>query len=159
VFLQARIRATARDWRKIAVNRAAAGCLYLRGRLARHRRYLRRRHDRAVVPEGAHRRLVAREGAHPLLDPAVVREDGHPHLDPAAVREGDRRRHGPAAVREDARHRHDRAVVPEEDVRHNRADGRDRAQEVDDSPSVIAGYTKGGRGNNCPNTNRWKTSR
>jgi hypothetical protein len=62
------------------------------------------------------------------------------------------------AVREDGRH-HDRAAVPAEDVRHNRADGRARAVEAADSPSVIAGYTKDGRGNNCPSTNRWKTSR
>jgi hypothetical protein len=159
MFLQAQIRATARDWRKIAVNRVAAGCLYFRGRLARHRRYLRRRRDRVVVPEGAHRRLVAREGDRRHLGPAVVREDVRPHLGPVAVREDAHPHLDPAVVREDARRRHDRAVVPEEDVRHNRADGRDRAQEVDDSPSVTAGYTKGGRGNNCPNTNRWKTSR
>jgi len=101
---------------------------------------------------------VALEDVHPHLGSAVAQEDVRPHLGPAAVQEDARLHLGPVVVQEDAR-RHDRAVAPAEDVRHNRAVGRGRAWEADDSPSAIAGYTKGGRGNSCPSTNRWKTSR
>jgi hypothetical protein len=156
--------------RPIAITRGAAGCF--------HHRDLLPRHDLGAVPEGAHRRLVAREDVRLHLDPEVAPEDARldpevapedarlrpdpeavpedAHLDPEAVPED--AHPDPAAVREVARHRHNRAGVPAADV-HSQADGRDRNQAADGSPNAIAGYTKGGPGNNCPSTNRWQTSR
>ena len=150
-----------------------------------HRHFRRHPLDRVADLKGVHHRLAGQEDGHPHLDqavaqegvhlrrdPAVAREDAHPHLDPAVARADGHLRHGPAVapegalphldpavVQEDGRHRRDPVAALEVAVRHNRADGRDRGLAAGDSPSVIAGYTKGGRDNNCPNKNQSKTSR